>query len=200
VTKAVLKQHGPTNLTELFWVNTKLALRGFGGVLPLAHRVYVEEQGWLDETEFTQMIALAQVAPGPNVVNLSIALGDRYFGTRGAVISCLGMLAIPMLVIVALAWLYSSAGQSRWFRAAMDGMTPVAAGLILAMGYKLVANLFKSDERIAWHRFIWLGLAMATALAMVVLHWPILWVVLGFGSLGVCFAWFFGRPKNDRPS
>jgi chromate transporter len=172
----------PASARELFWVTSKLALRGFGGVLPLAHRVYVEEQQWLDEKEFAELIALAQVMPGPNVVNLSIAMGDRYFGLRGVIASLGGMMCFPLITITLLSLAYSHAGQSRWFRAALDGMAPVAAGLIIAMAVKLAITLFKHQGTRAG--IAWSIMSVASIVALVFFQWPITWVVLLAAPLG----------------
>ncbi len=145
-------------------------------MLPWAHRVYVEEQQWLDEKEFSELIALAQVLPGPNVVNLSIALGDRFFGIRGVFASLAGMMCFPLIAITILSVLYSYAGQSRWFRAALDGMAPVAAGLILAMAVKLARTLFAQQGLKAGAA--WLMLSIACAVALSVFKIPITTVVL----------------------
>ncbi len=178
----------PANCTELFWVNTRLALRGFGGVLPWAHRVYVEEQQWLDETEFTELLALSQVAPGPNVVNLSIAMGDRYFGLRGAIVSFLGMLSFPMITVFALAWLYAKQGQAPWLRAVLDGMAPVAAGLILGMAAKLCLAMYKAHEtKLA---LLWLIVGAVTFIATFVLQFSVATVVLVMAPISIALAWF----------
>ena len=178
----------PANCTELFWVNTRLALRGFGGVLPWAHRVYVEEQQWLDEAEFTELLALSQVAPGPNVVNLSIAMGDRYFGLRGAIVSFLGMLSFPMITVFGLAWLYAKQGQAPWLRAVLDGMAPVAAGLILGMAAKLCLALYKAHE--TKQALLWLMVGAVTFIATFVLQFSVATVVLVMAPISIALAWF----------
>ena len=77
----------PTSLLQLFLAFTRLALQGFGGVLAVAQRELVERLGWLTKEEFVETLAIAQVLPGPNVVNLSMMIGDRFFGLRGAVVA-----------------------------------------------------------------------------------------------------------------
>ena len=74
----------PHSLRELFWAFTWLALQGFGGVLAVVQRELVERRRWITNDEFIEDWAAAQILPGPNVVNLSIMVGDRYFGLRGA--------------------------------------------------------------------------------------------------------------------
>jgi hypothetical protein len=75
---------GRSKLTDLFLSFTWLALQGFGGVLAVVQRELVEKKRWLTREEFIEDWAVAQIMPGPNVINLSIMLGCRYFGWRGA--------------------------------------------------------------------------------------------------------------------
>ena len=70
----------PRSLRQVFLVFTGLALRGFGGVLPWAQRVLVEERRWLTREEFVETLAVGQVLPGPNICNLAVMVGDRWFG------------------------------------------------------------------------------------------------------------------------
>jgi Chromate transporter len=71
---------------------TWLALQGFGGVLAVVQRVLVDQKGWLTNEEFVEDWAVAQVLPGPNVVNLALMIGDRYFGLRGGLAALAGIL------------------------------------------------------------------------------------------------------------
>ena len=83
----------PASPTDLFLVFNGLALRGFGGVLPFAQRTLVEDRAWMSNDEFVEMLALAQVLPGPNICNLALMVGDRFFGLRGAFAALAGMIA-----------------------------------------------------------------------------------------------------------
>ena len=74
----------PRSVRELFLAFSWLALQGFGGVLAVAQRELVEKKRWLTREEFTQEWAVAQIMPGPNVINMAIVLGARHFGWRGA--------------------------------------------------------------------------------------------------------------------
>ncbi|MBV5336935.1 MAG: chromate transporter, partial [Deltaproteobacteria bacterium] len=74
----------PTSLLDLFVSFTLLALQGFGGVLAVVQRELVERKRWLSKEEFIEEWAVAQIMPGPNVVNLALMIGGRYFGLRGA--------------------------------------------------------------------------------------------------------------------
>src|SRR3954465_14901930 len=96
----------PESLSDLFFSFTFLALQGFGGVLAVVQRELVEKKRWMTREEFVEEWAVAQIMPGPNVVNLSLMIGDRYFGLRGAMTALAGMLLVPTLVVLILALLY----------------------------------------------------------------------------------------------
>ena len=85
-----------------------LALQGFGGVLAVVQRELVERKGWLTQDEFIEDWAVAQIMPGPNVVNLSMMIGGRYFGLAGAMAALAGMLAVPLVLILLLALLHAA--------------------------------------------------------------------------------------------
>lgn len=75
----------PARVADLFWAFNRLALQGFGGVLPVAQRELVDRLQWLTHQQFLELLSLSQVLPGPNIVNLGLILGDRFLGWRGGV-------------------------------------------------------------------------------------------------------------------
>ena len=101
----------PHSRSELFWAFTWLALQGFGGVLPVAQRELVEKRAWYSEQEFLEEWAIAQVMPGPNIINLAIIYGSRHFGFSGALTAVAGMLLFPMLVLIVIAILSLNYGD-----------------------------------------------------------------------------------------
>ena len=92
-------ENNPKSLRELYWALTTLALQGFGGVFPVARRVLVEERKWFTPQAFTEEWAVAQVLPGPNIVNLCVMLGGRCFGAMGALVAVAGIFSIPALLL-----------------------------------------------------------------------------------------------------
>ena len=170
----------PASPLALFIAFTLLALQGFGGVLAVAQRELVDRRGWLTRLEFVELYAVAQLLPGPNVVNLSLMIGDRYFGLRGALAAISGMLLAPLLVVLALAASYQQLAQYPAVAGALRGMGAVAAGLILAMALKMLATLRGNVLGAALCTL--LGLSTLTAIA--VLRVPLAWVVIGLGLSG----------------
>jgi chromate transporter len=169
----------PGSLTELFFSFAFLALQGFGGVLAIVQRELVEKKGWLTREEFVEDWAVAQIMPGPNVVNLSLMLGGRYFGLRGAMVALAGMLVFPLMVVLCLALVYGHYADNPHVASALRGMGAVAAGLITATGLKLVGALKKNPLGIA--ACIAFGAASFAGIAL--LRWPLAWVLLGVGGL-----------------
>ncbi len=164
---------------------TLLALQGFGGVLAVVQRELVDRKRWMTREQFVEEWAVAQVMPGPNVVNLSMMIGGRYFGLSGALAALSGMLAIPLVIVLLLAALYSGIADTPAAQGALRGMGAVAAGLITATGLKLMAALGKNVMGLP----VCLGLAVLTFVAIALLHWPLAWVLLGLGGMACTWAW-----------
>ena len=176
---------GPTSTGDLFFTFNRLALQGFGGVLAVAQRELVERQAWLSREEFVEMLALSQVLPGPNIVNLGLMLGDRFFGLKGAFAAVAGMLAVPLVIVLVLTAAYAEFSRLAVVTGALRGMGAVAAGLIIATAIRLMSTLRSSS----------LGPLPAAAFAVLTfvtiawLRWPLVWVVAGLGSIAVGAAW-----------
>ena len=133
--------HAPRSRSELFWAFTWLALQGFGGVLPVAQRELVEKRKWFTKEEFLEEWAVAQVLPGPNVVNLSIIYGSKQFVLSGAIVAIAGMLLFPSLVLIGIAIFYLNIGQYPVANGILRGMGAVAAGLIAGTSLKMASAL-----------------------------------------------------------
>lgn len=131
----------PTSPADLFISFTILALQGFGGVLAVVQREIVERKRWMTQEEFIEDWAVAQIMPGPNVVNISLMIGARHFGLRGALAALAGMLTLPLAVLILLALLYSQYADNPMVLGALRGMGAVAGGLIAATGLKLIPAL-----------------------------------------------------------
>lgn len=175
----------PASLGELFIAFTSLALQGFGGVLPVAQRELVERRRWLSREQFVEMLAVSQVLPGPNVVNLALMFGDRAFGWRGALTALVGMLGLPMLVVLVLTAVHGRYADVAAVGGALRGMGAVASGLVIATGLKLLMTLRRHTLGLPTA----LGLAALMALGSAWLHWPLIWLLLGLGLVACTLAW-----------
>jgi len=184
----------PTSKSDLFWSFSWLALQGFGGVLAVVQRELVEKKQWLTREEFVEDWAVAQILPGPNVVNLSLMLGDRYYGTAGALLAMAGMLFFPLLIVLAMVLLYSGVADQPQIQGALRGMGAVTAGLITATGIKLLSALKNNP---LGQRLSWLFVALSFV-AIGLLRIPLLWVLLGLGGLSCTLAYRALRKVQAR--
>ncbi|MDN2675419.1 chromate transporter [Janthinobacterium sp. SUN033] len=179
-TQPDLPRPQPASLADLFFSFTWLALQGFGGVLAVIQREMVERKRWLTQEEFLEDWAVAQIMPGPNVVNLSLMVGGRYFGLKGALTALAGMLAVPLVIVLVLGVLYTRFGDNPQMAGALRGMAAVSAGMIAATGVKLATALVRHPLP------LWLTLSITVlgVLMVAIFRWPLLYILLGLGSIG----------------
>ena len=180
----------PRSVTDLFVSFTMLALQGFGGVLAVVQRELVEKKRWMTREEFVEDWAVAQIMPGPNVVNLSLMIGSRYFGFKGAMAALAGMLVAPLCVVLALALVYAQFAGHPGVQGALRGMAAVAAGLIAATGLKLFGALQKNVLGLP----ICIALGALCFVAVALLRWPLAYVLLGLGGAACLLAFRKLRP------
>src|SRR6476620_814647 len=167
--------------STLFGSFLKMGLLGFGGVLPWARRVIVDERRWLDDREFAELIGLCQVLPGPNVVNLAVIIGSRSHGPVGSLIAVTGILFVPVGVMLLIATFYASVAHEPVARNAIAGASAAAAGLIVGTAVRLLLQT-RPPLR---------GLLTGAAafIAVGVLQWPLLWVIVVLIVVGVAAEW-----------
>ena len=149
--------------------------------------------GWLTSQEFAESLSIGQVLPGPNVVNLALMVGDRYFGLRGALAALAGMLLLPMVLVLLLAALYSGLADVPAVAGAVRGMGSVAAGLVLAMALKLLPTLARNPLG----RPLWVPVATLCTLAIAWWRLPLLAVIAGLGGASCLLAWW--RLGAEKP-
>lgn len=177
----------PPQPGALFVAFTQLALQGFGGVLAVAQRELVEKRAWMNKDEFLELLSIGQVLPGPNIVNMALIYGDRCCGWRGAAAALGGVMGVPLLIVLALAWLWQQGATSPLAAGALRGMSLVAAGLIVATALRLVGALGRNVMGPVACAVI---VAM-TVLAIGVLRWPLVGVLPVLGLVG--WGWAHAR-------
>lgn len=124
------------SLALRFAVLSLVAVGGMQSVLPEVHRVVVDVNGWMTDAQFTQAYTIAQAAPGPNMLVVTI-IGWHVAGFPGALVAT-GALITPcctLTFLVARVWQHFHGAA--WRRAVERGLAPVTVGLILATGWLL---------------------------------------------------------------
>jgi chromate transporter len=173
----------PPSLIELFFAFATVSVVGFGGVLPWARRMIVEQRRWMSAEEFNQAFSLSQFLPGPNVVNFSVVFGSRFGGAAGAAVALIGLLGPPVVIIIILGALYSMFGDLAALGRALTGISAAAVGLLAAMVAKMAMPLFRRG--LHWAPLI-AGFAFV---AVGPLHWPLPWVLLALAPVSIALAW-----------
>ncbi|MFZ6751588.1 chromate transporter [Undibacterium sp. Ren11W] len=182
---AVAPHPQPSSLADLFISFTLLALQGFGGVLAIVQRELVEKKRWLTKEEFIEDWAVAQIMPGPNVVNLSMMIGSRYFGLPGALAALAGMLSLPLLIVLLVALLYAQVATHPGVAGALRGMSAVTAGMIIATALKLAPALNRNPLG-------WRSCLVFSALCFVSIGWlriPLVYVLISLGGAACYLAY-----------
>ena len=174
------------DLRALFLGFSSVGLSGFGGVLPFARRMLVEERRWMTAEEFNAQLGLCQFLPGPNVINLAVVVGKRYQGLYGAIVAPLGLLAGQLAIALLLALLYDVYGSLPVAQGMLRGIAAVGCGLLLAMAWRMGMAIKEK----CW----FLPFSVMVVGAIAGLRWPMPWVMLAglILSGGVAY-WRLGR-------
>ncbi len=155
------------SLVTLAWVFMLIGMQSFGGGLSAWMRLaVVQRHGWMSERQFASGMALCQISPGPNAVNLSVFVGTTLRGRSGALAALVGMLLVPVLVVLTLGGVFARMRGLPWVDPAMAGLGAGAIGMNLAMGVRMT----RANIRGA----IAAGIAAATAIGIGVFGLPLL--------------------------
>ncbi|WP_279024150.1 chromate transporter [Gibbsiella quercinecans] len=175
------QRSAPPTATQLFTGFLMLGLIGFGGVLPLARNMLVEERRWLSGEQFTELLGLCQFLPGGNIINLSVAVGMEFRGLRGALCALLGLICAPTAIVIGLGVVYARYQNDPHVQHVFAGLAAAAAGLLLATALKMLLPL----------RGKWLSLTLvATCLAAIAwLRLPLLPTMLVLAPLSILLTW-----------
>jgi chromate transporter len=180
-------------LGQLFTGFFKTGLSGFGGVLPHARRMLVDDRRWLTDPQFTELLSLGQTLPGPNVLNMSVVIGARFHGWRGSFLAAFGLMAAPLAIVLTLASLYGHCAHSLRLAQVLAAVAAAAAGLVLATGGRLAAKMDRDVSSIL--------ILVAAFLAVFWLRMPLLGILVVLGPISIAYAWYGSRqprkPKAD---
>ncbi|EFF81656.1 chromate transporter [Acinetobacter haemolyticus] len=144
ISVADLTQSSTPDCKALFMGFMKLGLMGFGGVLPLAQRVIVEEQKWIDLNKFTDLLGICQILPGGNIINMAVAIGMEFQGVKGAISALLGLISAPTVIVLLIYQTYVHFQHLSSVKHLIQGLAAAAAGLLFATGLRMLQPILKS--------------------------------------------------------
>jgi chromate transporter len=171
------------SLVQIMLLFGRIGLTSFGGGLSAwIYREVVDRHRWMREDEFLGGLTMAQILPGPNVINLSIYIGQRLRGGIGSLAAVSALLLPPMVLVVILLGVFHRYGDLPWVHNLLEGIAAGAIGLTFSVG---VRTARRAAARSRWPLLMILAIFMAIG----VLRWPMLPVVLCLAPIGLWAAW-----------
>lgn len=188
---------------RLFWVWLVLGSQSFGGgtaTLFMIRRAAVEQERWLSDEEFTRDWSLCFIAPGINLLAMTVLLGHRVAGRAGSLIALAGLLLPSVALTVVMAALYRRLQNVGAVQAALEGIIPATVGLGLILAVGMIRPLLATSRREG-------AASLATSLALLAgsmaatLLWepPVALLLCGAGVLGGLAAWGRAARAGGRP-
>lgn len=180
----------PLSSWHLLRVWLTLSVQSFGGgtaTLTLIRRAAVDEQGWVSDAEFGRFWGLIQLAPGINLLALTILLGRRVAGAKGIALSLLGLLLPSAALTVLMTAVYARVQHAVWVQAALRGIVPAVVGLGLVTAWQIAGPLLTASRRRGSVRFALCLLVLGGSIFAAERHLPVL-LILGGGGLALAAA------------
>lgn len=175
-------------LRQLILYFLKLGTIGFGGPVALVgymHRDLVEKRKWIEEEDYKEGLALAQLAPGPLAAQLAIYLGYVHYRVIGATLAGIAFVLPSFLMVLGIGYAYVKAGGLPWMQAVFYGIGAAVIGIIAISSYKLSRKSLGKD----W--LLW-AIAIVMAVTTFVTEKEILWLILAAGII----VWFYKSPPK----
>ncbi|THF46939.1 chromate transporter [Allorhizobium terrae] len=168
-------------VAELFRGFLGLGLMGFGGVLPMARHMMIEQRRWLSEAEFTDLLGLCQFLPGGNIINMAVAVGLKFQGWRGALAALFGLIAAPTVIVICLGVIYDRFHDNPLVEHMFLGIAAAASGLLISLAWKILRPLRTKP----WG----LAIAVLCFVAIAVFRLPMLLTMLVLAPISILVSW-----------
>jgi chromate transporter len=164
-----------STLALQFAIMSLLALGGANAVVPEIHRQAVELHGWMSERQFTDMFAISQAAPGPNVMLVTL-IGYHVAGLAGAAVATLAMCGPTAILAQYLGRTWDRFRDKPWRIVMQAGLVPISVGLVGASAIVLT--------RASDHNWVAVAITVATAITAYCTRWNPLWLIGIAGLMG----------------
>lgn len=182
---------------KLFLSTFKLSACTFGGgfvIIPLLRQKFVDELKWIDEQEMMDLTAIAQSSPGAIAVNASIVVGYHVAGVPGALISILGTVLPPLVIISVISFFYQAFRDNVIVNMAMAGMLCGVAAVIFDVVINMAKTIFKQ------RRILPLLVMAGSFVAVRFFSVNIMFIILACGIIGAADVWYQEKHRKDGAS
>ena len=169
----------PGRLRKLFFSTLYLSTFTFGGgyvIVSLLKKKFVDELHWVEEEEMLDLVAIAQSSPGAIAVNGAIVIGYRLAGLPGVLVSVLGAVLPPFVILTAISLFYRAFQESFVVQAMLSGMKSGVSAVILSVVYDMMTGIAKEKDPLLW--LVLLGSFLANYVLGVNVVYIILFVIL----------------------
>lgn len=171
-------------LLQLFFSFVQVGLFSVGGgyaAMPLIQSQVVERHDWLTMAEFTDLITIAEMTPGPIAINSATFVGIRVAGPLGAVVATFGCILPSLLLVSLLAFLYYRYQKLSTMQSVLAGLRPAVVALIASAGLSILLLVLTCGAPLRLETINWVGGALFLAAFVLLRRWkwnPILTMVL----------------------
>ncbi|MDR1977738.1 MAG: chromate transporter [Synergistaceae bacterium] len=180
---------------QLFWSFFQIGLFSFGGgmaAMPLIQNQVVDINGWLTLAEFTDLITISEMTPGPIAINSATFVGTQIAGLGGALVSTLGCILPSCIIVSLLAWLYGKYKELTVIKGVLAGLRPTVVALIFSAGLSILVLSFWGQGGFKWDisstDFIAVTLFAAGLFLLREFKLNPIFIMLGSGVVGgVCY-------------
>lgn len=175
---------------QLFIEFFTLGLFTFGGGYAMIGLLEerMTRRGWLDSEEILDCIAVTQTLPGVIAVNMSLYVGYRLKGIKGALVSVFGMVLPPFVIIILIAMFMENFGDNRYIQGALKGIRIATLGLIMSAAAKLAGKTFDKVKGSKADSAFSILLFLVSFLLISFMGIDAVWVILGGMILGICYS------------
>jgi len=177
---------------QLFWSMFQIGLFSVGGgyvAIPLIQRQIVELHGWLTATEFTDIITIAEMTPGPIAINSATFVGIRVGGVAGALVATFGCVLPSCIIVLLLAKLYYKYRSLSAMQYILSGLRPAVVAMIASAGLTILLLAFFAGGALprSWGDVNFVSLAIFAAGLFALRRWKLnpLWIMAGAGAAGL---------------
>ena len=176
---------------QLFLSFFQIGLFSFGGgyaAMPLIQGQVVQGHGWLSMSEFTDLITISQMTPGPIAINAASFVGIRIAGVWGALVATFGCVLPSFLIVLLFAYLYKKYKNLRYVQGVLKTLQPAVVGLIAAAGTSIIAHALWNGELrdLSVSAMDWVSVAIMGACIFLLRRFKLnpMYVMLGAGVIG----------------
>ena len=130
---------------QLFWSFLQIGLFSFGGgyaAMPLIQNQVVAVHGWLTQREFTDLVTISQMTPGPIAINSATFVGSKIAGTGGSLAATIGCILPSCVIVMLIAWLYRKYSNLHVIDNALRGLRPAVVGMIGSAAFSMIQSSF----------------------------------------------------------